>query len=162
VRLRVVVAATVVPIQERETQHTRALARQASVNLGADVLKVLLVDRGFLDGADLWVLKHQWASISWWWPRITCGLPAMPKGWDSKKPMQRPSFARNGEELSDGTRKVGSPRRSLSSWAWYPDGVFGPTPSKRGAAMPFSRSPDLYGAFSIARENSLTLQPGCL
>jgi hypothetical protein len=64
VRLQVVVAATVVPIQERETQHTRALVRWASVNLGADVLKVLLVDRGFLDGADLWVLKHQWASIS--------------------------------------------------------------------------------------------------
>ncbi len=58
VRLRLVVAATVVPIQERETQHTLALVRQAIANLGAGTIKVLLMDRGFLDGADLWVLKH--------------------------------------------------------------------------------------------------------
>jgi hypothetical protein len=60
VRLRLVVAAKVVPIQERETQHTLALVRQAIANVGAGVLKVVLIDRGFLDGADLWVLKHQW------------------------------------------------------------------------------------------------------
>jgi hypothetical protein len=60
VRLRLVVAAKVVPIQERETQHTLALVRQAITNLGEGVIKVLLIDRGFLDGADLWVLKHQW------------------------------------------------------------------------------------------------------
>ncbi len=60
VRLRLVVAAKVVPIQERETRHTLALVRQAVQNLGAGVIKVVLVDRGFLDGADLWVLKHQW------------------------------------------------------------------------------------------------------
>jgi len=59
VRLRLVVAATVVPIQERETQHTLALMRQAITNLGAGVIKVLLIDRGFLDGADLWALKHE-------------------------------------------------------------------------------------------------------
>jgi hypothetical protein len=59
VRLRLVVAATVVPIQERETQHTLALVRQAIANLGAGTIQVLLMDRGFLDGADLWVLKHQ-------------------------------------------------------------------------------------------------------
>lgn len=60
VRLRLVVAATVVPIQERETQHTLALVRQAIQNLGPGTIKVLLMDRGFLDGADLWVLKHAW------------------------------------------------------------------------------------------------------
>jgi hypothetical protein len=60
VRLRLVVAAKVVPIQERETQHTRALVRQAIANLGEGVIQVLLIDRGFLDGADLWLLKHQW------------------------------------------------------------------------------------------------------
>jgi Transposase DDE domain len=60
VRLRLVVAAKVVPIQERETRHTLALVRQAIQNLGAGLIRVLLVDRGFLDGADLWVLKHQW------------------------------------------------------------------------------------------------------
>lgn len=60
VRLRLVVAATVVPIQERETLHTRALVRQAITNLGAGVITVLVMDRGFLDGADLWALKHDW------------------------------------------------------------------------------------------------------
>jgi hypothetical protein len=60
VRLRLVVAATVVPIQERETRHTLALVHQAIQNLGEGVIKVRLIDRGFLDGADLWVLKHQW------------------------------------------------------------------------------------------------------
>jgi len=58
VRLRLIVAATVVPIQERETRHTLALVRQAVANLGPGVLRVLLMDRGFLDGADLWVLTH--------------------------------------------------------------------------------------------------------
>jgi hypothetical protein len=60
VRLRLVVAAKVVPIQERETQHTRALVRQAIANVGDGVIKDLVLDRGFLDGPDLWVLKHQW------------------------------------------------------------------------------------------------------
>lgn len=58
VRLRLVVAAKVVPIQERETQHTLALVRQAIANVGAGMIKDVLIDRGFLDGADLWVLKH--------------------------------------------------------------------------------------------------------
>jgi hypothetical protein len=58
VRLRLVVAAKVVPIQERETQHTLALVRQAIANLGPGTIRVLLVDRGFLDGADLWALKQ--------------------------------------------------------------------------------------------------------
>jgi hypothetical protein len=60
VRLRLVVAAKVVPIEERETQHTLALVRQAITNLGPGTIKVVLLDRGFLDGADLWVLKHEW------------------------------------------------------------------------------------------------------
>lgn len=60
VRLRLVVAAKVVPIQERETRHTLALVRQAIENLGAGVIQVLLIDRGFLDGPDLWVLRHEW------------------------------------------------------------------------------------------------------
>jgi Transposase DDE domain len=58
VHLRLVVAAQVVPIQERETRYTLALVRQAIRNLGPGILRVLLVDRGFLDGADLWELKQ--------------------------------------------------------------------------------------------------------
>jgi Transposase DDE domain len=58
VHLRLIVAAKVVPIQERETRHTLDLVHQAIRNLGPGILRVLLVDRGFLDGADLWTLKH--------------------------------------------------------------------------------------------------------
>ena len=59
VRLRLVVAAKVVPIQEHESKYTLTLVRQAVKNLGKGVVRVLLIDRGFLDGQDLWVLKHQ-------------------------------------------------------------------------------------------------------
>ena len=59
VRLRLVVAAKVVPIQEHESKYTLTLVRQAIKNLGDGVLRVLLIDRGFLDGQALWVLKHQ-------------------------------------------------------------------------------------------------------
>jgi hypothetical protein len=58
VHLRLVVAAKVVEIQKHESQYTLALVRQAVKNLGEGVLRVLLIDRGFLDGQDLWVLKH--------------------------------------------------------------------------------------------------------
>jgi Transposase DDE domain len=59
VRLRLVVAAKVAPIQEHESRYTLELARRAIANLGPGILRVLLVDRGFLDGADLWALKHE-------------------------------------------------------------------------------------------------------
>jgi len=58
VHRRLIVAAKVVPIQERETRHTLDLVHQALRNLGPGILRVLLIDRGFLDGADLWTLKH--------------------------------------------------------------------------------------------------------
>jgi hypothetical protein len=59
VRLRVVVAARVVPINEHESKFTLSLVRQAVRNLGDGVVRVLLMDRGFLDGQDLWVLKAE-------------------------------------------------------------------------------------------------------
>ncbi len=59
VRLRLVVAAKVVPINEHESKYTLTLVRQAVKNLGEGVLRVLLIDRGFLDGMDLWVLKQE-------------------------------------------------------------------------------------------------------
>lgn len=60
VRLRLVVAAKVAPIQQHESQLTQALVRQAITNLGPGVLRVLLIDRGFLDGPTLWQLKQTW------------------------------------------------------------------------------------------------------
>jgi hypothetical protein len=58
VHLRLVVAAKVVPIQKHESQFTLSLVRQAVENLGPGVLRLLLIDRGFLDGQDLWLLKR--------------------------------------------------------------------------------------------------------
>ena len=58
VHLRVVVAAKVVKIQEHESQFTRELLHQGVANLGPGVIKVLLIDRGFLDGLTLWQIKH--------------------------------------------------------------------------------------------------------
>ncbi len=58
VHLRLVVAAKVVPIQKHESQFTLMLIRQAVRNVGKGLLRVLLIDRGFLDGQDLWKLKH--------------------------------------------------------------------------------------------------------
>lgn len=59
-KLRLVVAAKVVSINEHESRYTLELVRQAIHNLGEGMLKILLIDRGFLDGADLCKLKHEW------------------------------------------------------------------------------------------------------
>jgi hypothetical protein len=59
VHLRLVVAAKVAPINQHESRFTRALVRQAVANLGSGVLRVLLIDAGFLAGPDLWWLKHE-------------------------------------------------------------------------------------------------------
>lgn len=58
VHLRLVVAAKVVQIQEHESQFTLELLRQGIEIVGAGVIRVLLIDRGFLDGETLWAIKH--------------------------------------------------------------------------------------------------------
>jgi hypothetical protein len=53
-------AVQVGPIQERETHWTRALITQARANLaGAARLAMVVFDKGFLDGSDLWWLDQQ-------------------------------------------------------------------------------------------------------
>jgi hypothetical protein len=65
VKLRLVVAAKIVPIQQHESLFTLELVHQAQRNLGSDhPIRVLLVDRGFLDGQTLWTLKHD-LGIDW-------------------------------------------------------------------------------------------------
>jgi hypothetical protein len=65
VKLRLVVAAKLVKIQDSETLDTLDLVQQAQRNLGpTHPIKVLLADRGFLDGQPLWTLKHDLA-IDW-------------------------------------------------------------------------------------------------
>ena len=60
VQLRLIVAAQVAPINRHESNFTLALLQQAIANVGAGVIKVLLMDRGFLDGETLWHLKHSY------------------------------------------------------------------------------------------------------
>jgi Transposase DDE domain len=65
VKLRLVVAAKLVKIQDAETLYTLELVEQARRNLGPDhPINVLLADRGFLDGQTLWTLRHD-LGIDW-------------------------------------------------------------------------------------------------
>ena len=59
VQKRIVVALRVRPIHEHDSNYTLELVEQAKKNLGVGVLKVLLIDRGFLDGETLWTLKNE-------------------------------------------------------------------------------------------------------
>lgn len=56
---RYVAAAKMVKIQESENPLLLELIDQARKNMGRDVIKLVLVDRGFLDGGRLWQLKHK-------------------------------------------------------------------------------------------------------
>jgi hypothetical protein len=60
VRLRLIVAAQVAPINRHDTNFTLDLLHQALVNVGQGVIKVLVLDRGFLDGETLWTIKHSY------------------------------------------------------------------------------------------------------
>ena len=55
----IVVAATMTKIQEHEQPYMLKLVKQAQKNIGEGKIKVLLIDRGFIDGIDLWKLKHK-------------------------------------------------------------------------------------------------------
>ncbi len=57
---RYVAAAKMVPIQQSENPLLLELVAQARKNIGRNVIKLVLVDRGFLDGGRLWTLKHKW------------------------------------------------------------------------------------------------------
>jgi len=59
VKSRVVVAATVVKIQEHESKYTLQLLKQAKKNLGGGKIKLLLIDNAFMDGVTLWKIKHK-------------------------------------------------------------------------------------------------------
>lgn len=56
---RYVVAAKMLRIEESENPHLLELVDQARKNIGRDAIRLLLVDRGFLDGGRLWTLKHK-------------------------------------------------------------------------------------------------------
>jgi len=56
---RYVVAAKMLQIQENENPHLLEMVDQARKNIGRDAIRLVLVDRGFLDGARLWQLKYK-------------------------------------------------------------------------------------------------------
>jgi hypothetical protein len=56
---RYVVAAKLLRIEESENPHLLELVDQARKNIGRDAIRLLLVDRGFLDGGRLWALKYK-------------------------------------------------------------------------------------------------------
>lgn len=59
VESRIIVAAKVVQIQDHENNYVLELLKQAQENLGKKVkMKVLLIDRGFIDGENLWKIKY--------------------------------------------------------------------------------------------------------
>lgn len=60
VHLRLIVAAQVAPINTHDSNFTLELLNQALANVGEGVVKVLLMDRGFLDGETLWTIKHRY------------------------------------------------------------------------------------------------------
>jgi hypothetical protein len=60
VRTRMPIAIKVVKIQEHESEHLVDLVKQAQANIvGYAVIKSMAMDRGFLDGKDLWWLDSQ-------------------------------------------------------------------------------------------------------
>lgn len=54
----VCVAALVVGLNEQEGQYLIPLVEQAVRNIGAGKIRMLVVDRGFFDGENLWQIKH--------------------------------------------------------------------------------------------------------
>lgn len=56
---RYVVAAKMLRIEENENPYLLKMVDQARRNIGRDAIRLLLVDRGFLDGGRLWELKHK-------------------------------------------------------------------------------------------------------
>lgn len=55
---RIVVAAKLVQIQESEKSYALELLKTAIENIGAGKIKLLLMDRGYIDGLTLWKIKH--------------------------------------------------------------------------------------------------------
>jgi hypothetical protein len=56
---RYVVAAKMLQIQESENPYLLEMVDQARKNIGRDAIRLLLVDRGFLDGGRLWEVKYK-------------------------------------------------------------------------------------------------------
>jgi len=59
VESNICVAAKLVQIQEHESQYLLEIIKKAQENLNKKRLGTLLIDRGFIDGVNLWKVKHE-------------------------------------------------------------------------------------------------------
>lgn len=56
------VAAILIPLNESENKYLLPLLEQARKNIGQDKIKMVVVDRGFLSGENLWEVKHKYKT----------------------------------------------------------------------------------------------------
>jgi hypothetical protein len=59
VKSRIPVSMTIVPANESDHNYFLSLVAKGIQNLGKGRIKVVVADRGFLNGAEMWSLKHQ-------------------------------------------------------------------------------------------------------
>ena len=111
---RIIVAAKVRQIQESEKEWTLALVKQAAENIGEKKIKLLLIDRGYLDGLTLWTLKHDY-GIDWIIPLRTDMLITK----DARGLRDKVDAGRIFREGREGLKVVGI--RGLSSYDQYGD-----------------------------------------
>lgn len=59
IKSRIIVAITIVPANEDDHKYFLKMIKQGVRNCGKDRIQTVIADRGFLDGAQLWELKHK-------------------------------------------------------------------------------------------------------
>lgn len=59
IKTRIIIAMNIVPANESDNKYFLPTIKQGIHNSGKDKIKLIIADRGFLDGADLWILKHK-------------------------------------------------------------------------------------------------------
>jgi hypothetical protein len=58
VKSRIIVALDIVPANENDSKFLLSMVKKGVENIGKDSIKLVVADRGFIDGAQMWNLKH--------------------------------------------------------------------------------------------------------
>lgn len=59
VRSKIIVAINIVPANQNDSNFLLIMVKKGVKNCGEDKIKLVIADRGFLDGAQMWELKHK-------------------------------------------------------------------------------------------------------
>lgn len=59
VKSRIIVAMNIVPANESDHKHFLSMIKKGIHNCGKDKIQVVIADRGFLNGPEMWKLKHK-------------------------------------------------------------------------------------------------------